>query len=138
MLIFLLLRSSATEDDYGFSTGARAKTPMHKPHQPHVSQQQQQLQQSKINHQRQQQQQQRQHQPNGFAAHHHQDQNGGRLGSGNHQLHHHQHNGHGLEGDHSQSENSKWYLKDSMRPVGASVHGGDCKCYRCQRKLTAI
>ena len=32
----------------------------------------------------------------------------------------------------------KWYLKDSMRPVGASNHGLNCKCYRCQRKLTAI
>ncbi len=32
----------------------------------------------------------------------------------------------------------KWYLKDSMKPVGSSVHGGNCKCYRCQRKLTAI
>jgi len=32
----------------------------------------------------------------------------------------------------------KWYLKDSMRPVGASNHGQNCKCYRCQRKLTAI
>ena len=32
----------------------------------------------------------------------------------------------------------KWYLKDSMRPVGASNHGMNCKCYRCQRKLTAI
>merc|ERR1712226_984826 len=31
----------------------------------------------------------------------------------------------------------KWYLKDSMRPVGASNHGMNCKCYRCQRKLTA-
>ena len=26
----------------------------------------------------------------------------------------------------------------SMRPVGTSMHGGNCKCYRCQRKLTAI
>ena len=32
----------------------------------------------------------------------------------------------------------KWYMHDSMRPVGAPVHGGNCKCYRCQRKLTAI
>ena len=32
----------------------------------------------------------------------------------------------------------KWYLKDSMRPVGAANHGQACKCYRCQRKLTAI
>jgi hypothetical protein len=32
----------------------------------------------------------------------------------------------------------KWYLKDSMRPVGAASHGVHCKCYRCQRKLTAI
>ena len=32
----------------------------------------------------------------------------------------------------------KWYLKDSMRPVGAAAHGQACKCYRCQRKLTAI
>ena len=32
----------------------------------------------------------------------------------------------------------KWYLKDSMKPVGSSAHGGNCKCYRCQRKLTAI
>ena len=32
----------------------------------------------------------------------------------------------------------KWYLKDSMRPVGAASHGQTCKCYRCQRKLTAI
>ena len=32
----------------------------------------------------------------------------------------------------------KWYMKDSMRPIGASVHGQNCKCYRCQRKLTAI
>ena len=32
----------------------------------------------------------------------------------------------------------KWYMKDSMRPVGASNHGQACKCYRCQRKLTAI
>ena len=32
----------------------------------------------------------------------------------------------------------KWYLKDSMRPVGAVAHGHTCKCYRCQRKLTAI
>ena len=32
----------------------------------------------------------------------------------------------------------KWYLKDSMRPVGSSQHGNTCKCYRCQRKLTAI
>jgi hypothetical protein len=32
----------------------------------------------------------------------------------------------------------KWYLKDSMRPVGAASHGLHCKCYRCQRKLTAI
>jgi len=32
----------------------------------------------------------------------------------------------------------KWYLHDSMRPVGAPQHGGNCKCYRCQRKLTAI
>ncbi len=32
----------------------------------------------------------------------------------------------------------KWYLKDSMRPVGAATHGLHCKCYRCQRKLTAI
>lgn len=34
--------------------------------------------------------------------------------------------------------NDKWYLHDSMRPVGAPAHGGNCKCYRCQRKLTAI
>ena len=32
----------------------------------------------------------------------------------------------------------KWYMKDSMRPVGAVAHGQACKCYRCQRKLTAI
>ena len=32
----------------------------------------------------------------------------------------------------------KWYMKDSMRPVGAASHGQACKCYRCQRKLTAI
>ncbi len=32
----------------------------------------------------------------------------------------------------------KWYMKDSMRPVGAASHGLHCKCYRCQRKLTAI
>ena len=25
-----------------------------------------------------------------------------------------------------------------VMPVGANVHGGNCKCYRCQRKLTAI
>ena len=36
------------------------------------------------------------------------------------------------------SNGDKWYLHDSMRPVGAPVHGGNCKCYRCQRKLTAI
>jgi hypothetical protein len=32
----------------------------------------------------------------------------------------------------------KWYLKDSMKPVDSPMHGGNCKCYRCQRKLTAI
>ena len=32
----------------------------------------------------------------------------------------------------------KWYMKDSMRPIGATTHGVNCKCYRCQRKLTAI
>ena len=32
----------------------------------------------------------------------------------------------------------KWYLHDSMRPVGAPAHGANCKCYRCQRKMTAI
>ena len=32
----------------------------------------------------------------------------------------------------------KWYLKDSMVPIDSSQHGGNCKCYRCQRKLTAI
>ena len=37
-----------------------------------------------------------------------------------------------------QEVDDKWYLKDSMRPVGASTHGLNCKCYRCQRKLTAI
>ncbi len=37
-----------------------------------------------------------------------------------------------------QQQSDKWYLKDSMRPVGAPAHGGNCKCYRCQRKLTAI
>ena len=42
--------------------------------------------------------------------------------------------GPGANGD----QQDKWYLKDSMRPVGASMHGGNCKCYRCQRKLTAI
>ena len=36
------------------------------------------------------------------------------------------------------SNEDKWYLHDSMRPVGAQSHGGNCKCYRCQRKLTAI
>ena len=36
------------------------------------------------------------------------------------------------------ADSDKWYLHDSMRPVGAPVHGGNCKCYRCQRKLTAI
>ena len=36
------------------------------------------------------------------------------------------------------SDQDKWYLHDSMRPVGAPTHGGNCKCYRCQRKLTAI
>ncbi len=35
-------------------------------------------------------------------------------------------------------QDDKWYLHDSMRPVGAPQHGGNCKCYRCQRKLTAI
>ncbi len=38
----------------------------------------------------------------------------------------------------AQQQQDKWYLNDSMRPIGASVHGGNCKCYRCQRKLTAI
>ena len=32
----------------------------------------------------------------------------------------------------------KWYLRDTMQPIDASQHGGNCKCYRCQRKLTAI
>eukprot|EP00088_Acartia_fossae_P036838 TRINITY_DN3802_c0_g1_i1.p1 TRINITY_DN3802_c0_g1~~TRINITY_DN3802_c0_g1_i1.p1 ORF type:complete len:285 (-),score=31.36 TRINITY_DN3802_c0_g1_i1:641-1372(-) len=32
----------------------------------------------------------------------------------------------------------RWYMKDSMKPVGAATHGATCKCYRCQRKLTAI
>ena len=45
-------------------------------------------------------------------------------------------NGH-LTNGHTDPED-KWYMKDSMRPVGASVHGDSCKCYRCQRKLTAI
>jgi hypothetical protein len=40
--------------------------------------------------------------------------------------------------DPQQATADKWYLKDSMRPVGAAVHGGNCKCYRCQRKLTTI
>ena len=39
---------------------------------------------------------------------------------------------------HMPSNDDKWYMKDSMRPVGASAHGQSCKCYRCQRKLTAI
>ena len=30
------------------------------------------------------------------------------------------------------------YMRDPMKPVGAQMHGGNCKCYRCQRKLTAI
>ena len=30
------------------------------------------------------------------------------------------------------------YMRDPMKPVGAKMHGGNCKCYRCQRKLTAI
>ena len=38
----------------------------------------------------------------------------------------------------SDSNADKWYMHDSMKPVGAPVHGGNCKCYRCQRKLTAI
>jgi hypothetical protein len=37
-----------------------------------------------------------------------------------------------------QPPDDKWYLHDSMKPVGAPQHGGNCKCYRCQRKLTAI
>lgn len=40
-------------------------------------------------------------------------------------------------GNHQQPDD-KWYLHDSMKPVGAPQHGGNCKCYRCQRKLTAI
>lgn len=36
------------------------------------------------------------------------------------------------------NSDDKWYLRDSMKPVGSSAHGGNCKCYRCQRKLTAI
>ena len=44
----------------------------------------------------------------------------------------------GAYGGPSGSNDDKWYLHDSMRPVGAPAHGGNCKCYRCQRKLTAI
>ena len=36
------------------------------------------------------------------------------------------------------SATDKWYLRDSMQPIDAVQHGGNCKCYRCQRKLTAI
>jgi len=43
-----------------------------------------------------------------------------------------------MNGKKPQEPDDKWYMKDSMRPVGASVHGQNCKCYRCQRKLTAI
>ena len=32
----------------------------------------------------------------------------------------------------------QWYMRDSMKPIDATQHGGNCKCYRCQRKLTAI
>jgi len=43
-----------------------------------------------------------------------------------------------MSGSKQTEVDDKWYLKDSMRPVGASNHGMNCKCYRCQRKLTAI
>jgi len=43
-----------------------------------------------------------------------------------------------MNGKKPQEPDEKWYMKDSMRPIGASVHGQNCKCYRCQRKLTAI
>ena len=33
---------------------------------------------------------------------------------------------------------NQWYMRDSMKPIDATQHGGNCKCYRCQRKLTAI
>lgn len=47
-------------------------------------------------------------------------------------------NGHAAMSNGHTDPEDKWYMKDSMRPVGASVHGDNCKCYRCQRKLTAI
>lgn len=47
-------------------------------------------------------------------------------------------NGHAAMSNGHTDPDDKWYMKDSMRPVGASVHGDNCKCYRCQRKLTAI
>jgi len=43
----------------------------------------------------------------------------------------------GISGDNGEPED-RWFMKDSMRPVGAANHGASCKCYRCQRKLTAI
>ena len=43
-----------------------------------------------------------------------------------------------MSGNMKPENDDKWYMKDSMRPVGASAHGHMCKCYRCQRKLTAI
>ena len=39
---------------------------------------------------------------------------------------------------HASSGQDKWYLQDTMQPIDAPQHGGNCKCYRCQRKLTAI
>ena len=62
---------------------------------------------------------------------HHSNQHSGLLNGGvTHQQGHPMSNG----GDGT----DKWYLKDSMQPIDAAQHGGNCKCYRCQRKLTAI
>ena len=49
-------------------------------------------------------------------------------------------NGGGQPGNsvHSGGATDKWYLRDSMQPIDSVQHGGNCKCYRCQRKLTAI
>jgi hypothetical protein len=54
---------------------------------------------------------------------------------------HHMVNGGGQPGNsvaHSGGATDQWYLRDSMQPIDAVQHGGNCKCYRCQRKLTAI
>ena len=43
-----------------------------------------------------------------------------------------------VTGSHPDGKEDKWYLRDAMKPIGSPTHGGNCKCYRCQRKLTAI